>query len=692
MHSEIFVANSDALNRYRMMFTIGALEDGIFQNAIGGIPALLSHDLHRPIGWNVPFGLYFEPKLTRLVGEYLLPESNEDQKIIYDAHHAALANRYIECSKDYIEDFQKIVQPFVTRDARYFYNGCVAYYEPDILTKIYPNLENLQDKDGLIFLSDLFKSYAYLGQGIFKDKTNNFAIFCHQYFRRNLSHRNNFHNHFLDDFLNEKDGEIQLRIALDFNLIGYAPSFNEQMELEYWWGPKYSDDIENISVGVTEHKCDDRQKLSSGISGTQFWWKNDESDRVLEVEELRDIPVLGVGSDYYGCRYVHSIFNNGLFSHFDGAIRMYTSEKMIARLDKPINKAGKNSEYTKLFRIDGKLPLRRWKALLTNYFQDNPLLYEYFGHGSDYKKLIKEIEPQSDKPDDEKLVPYYIHPEQGIKLFVTYQRPTETKSDSDVQLICLDNVLRQNGERNPAIEFEGLEIVKTLWRQDVDIEIPPGTVFTRATDDFINFPTILHRTQNPSQKVGLTLRSYISLFEAMKLHRQAVVSFAVAWPMEEKEVRLSVYGNINQVCKWLSFNQSIPDTHIEFRTWLESQKKWLTENYEDKNGYPDLFDLVKRDGILYMQRNVIDDDWVDYEETDQGLRTKIVFPEKYSHLARLLSEGILQTAVSYIVRKATCSKTGGDYLSSMTSKYLDNDVKAIIEQVGGLSTAWTKKL
>ena len=45
MQSEIFVANSDALNRNRMVFTVGALEDGVFENALGGIPALLSHDI-----------------------------------------------------------------------------------------------------------------------------------------------------------------------------------------------------------------------------------------------------------------------------------------------------------------------------------------------------------------------------------------------------------------------------------------------------------------------------------------------------------------------------------------------------------------------------------------------------------------------------------------------------------------------
>jgi hypothetical protein len=40
---------------------------------------------------------------------------------------------------------------------------------------------------------------------------------------------------------------------------------------------------------------------------------------------------------------------------------------------------GRRSNYTKLFRIDGKLTLSDWKSLTTNYLQGNPLIYEYFG-------------------------------------------------------------------------------------------------------------------------------------------------------------------------------------------------------------------------------------------------------------------------------------------------------------------------
>lgn len=446
------MGNSDAMNRYRMMFTIGALEDMIFDNALDGVPSLISHDFHRPIGWHTPFGLYFEPKLTRVVGEYLLPENDKEEQVIYKAHHAAFSKRDEDHCQSHLAEFEGHIENFLTDEAGYFFNGCVLYQDQDIITRIYPELVNRQDKDGLIFVSDVLKSFEYLGQGVFKEKNGSLAIFCHQFFRRNLSRRNNFYFYFLDDFICNNNPDITLRIALDSDLIGYAPSFNIQMELEYWWGPNYSDDIENIPGGVTVHKCSDRQKLFSGISETQFWWKKSHEEKILEAEELRDRPVLGVGKDSYGCRYVHSIYKNGVFSHFDGAIRMYGTEKMTERLENPINKAGKNAEYTKLFRIDGKLELSKWKTYVTNYFQDNPLFYEYFGLKTQYEELLKGIEPKDERPIQEKLVPYLMRAEDGVRIFVSYHSPSDPIS-VDRKFINLDHVLLENGDRKPSMEL-----------------------------------------------------------------------------------------------------------------------------------------------------------------------------------------------------------------------------------------------
>lgn len=51
MKQTLSVFNSDAINRYGMKFTIGALETALEQSWLMGVPHLISHDIHRPIGW-----------------------------------------------------------------------------------------------------------------------------------------------------------------------------------------------------------------------------------------------------------------------------------------------------------------------------------------------------------------------------------------------------------------------------------------------------------------------------------------------------------------------------------------------------------------------------------------------------------------------------------------------------------------
>lgn len=370
---------------------------------------------------------------------------------------------------------------------------------------------------------------------------------------------------------------------------------------------------------------------------------------------------------------------------------MYSLDTMNERLGKPINRAGKHSEYTKLFRIDGDLSLSKWKSLVTHYFQDNPLLYEYFGMKTEYDSLIKETLPQDENSVLKKLVPYLVTNENGVRLFVSYHKPHEGEA-AERKIICMDNVLLQNGERYPSMEFNAIEILKALKRLGHEMEIPPETVFIKATDDFINFPTILHTSKNLEDCIATTLSAYVTLLTTMETIANRAVVFTLAWQMEGREVRLSVYGMLHETNRWLSKNQEIPVDHNKFRDWLEDQKKWLSENYEAQHNHPDLYNLVKRDGVIYIQRNVVDDAWVEFEETDVGLQHTITIPKGMDELSNALSEGTLHTSISYIVKEASCSKTDQNYFTSLTSKILDPDVVAIIKKVSSPTVVWTRKI
>mgnify|MGYP005831289865 CR=1 FL=1 len=65
--------------------------------------------------------------------------------------------------------------------------------------------------------------------------------------------------------------------------------------------------------------------------------------------------------------------------HLDGAIRAYTMEKMVQRLDVDIKHSGRDTQYTKIWRIDGDIEIALWKELITHYYRDNMQIGEYFG-------------------------------------------------------------------------------------------------------------------------------------------------------------------------------------------------------------------------------------------------------------------------------------------------------------------------
>lgn len=694
MQRYLAVLNGDDVNRYGYRFTIGALEGALFDNAIIGIPSLLGHDSHKPIGWNYPIGLYFEPKITKLIGEFILAETNIDQEKIENAYQNILFQRNYEACKPYLDNFSKLLRLDSDCTGKFMYNGCVFYKDNDILFNFYPNLKGLLDKDGLIYLDDILSKFEYLGQGIFKDKNSDISIFSHRYFRRNLSYHNNYHTYFLDEFIGQNNKqEINLRISLDRDIIGYAPSYKEQMELEFWWGPKYNDNIDEIPPEVTHYECNERQKLFSGILGTQFWWKKDEQGMTLELEEIRDKPSLGVSNEKYGCRYIHSIYNseNSEFVHFDGAIRMYDEEDIMERWEKPINKAGKNTTYTKLFRIDGKLSLANWKSLSTNYFQDNPLLYEYFGLKNEYEEIQKELVESEDKPIVDTLVPYKIDNKSGLKLFVSYHLPTKVEKDFERIIINPDNVTRLI-DRLDVIEFDIVEVKKALFRLGGKLIIPSEYSYIKSYDFYTNYPTILHSANNLEENLSKTLRAYLLLFEAINKKIDKTISFTLAWPHMDKELRISIFGKISEIIKWLKQNVEIPLEHEEFRSWLDKQNKWLSDNYEYQGNKPDLFDLLSNDGVIYIKRNSINPDWVtDLSADENGIKYKLEIPKGHEGIFEAVSKKEIFPAFSSILTKVRCGKTNEDYFKSKTSKFLDDDVFAVIEKASLAGAFWTDK-
>lgn len=686
MQKYLGILSSDALNRDGYVIVFEALEDSIAKNAIEGMPSLIDHDIHRPLGWIFPYGILIEPKISKTVGNFFVCETDEDSKLIYPKIQDFWQRIHYERTKDYKDKFIELLNENYKIEGQFVEKGCVAYHLPNIVEIVFPSLFENKDKNDLIYLNDILKEFDYVGSGIFKSKNGKFCIFCHQYFNRNLSLLNNYNTYFIDEFIRLNSNiDITLRIAIDKNLIGLSETYRGVLEFDYWWGPKFNNDISSIPNEVTRYESNEEQKFFSSVLGTEFWWKTDENEKTLEIEEIREQPSLGIDKDSYGCRYIHSIYDNNKseFIHFDGAIRLYSDEQILQRWEANINKAGKNTTYTKLFRIDGKLELSDWKKLCILYYKGNPLLFEYFGVKEEYENVRNETQPKNSQTN---YTPYKINPDDGIRLFVSYHRKNHTYELFERRIINPDIIKFQNGDVINVIEYDIIEIAKYLKRTGGQIEYPNNINFVKPYDFATNYPIIIHGSNKTEKLIEDTLTAFKTIFQIQNSNLNKTIALTIGWEMKDFEVRLSVFGKSSEIVKWLNTTGKVPVEYESFKVWLSNQRKWIYDNYNYTER--DFSHLLKDDGIFYIKRKAINNEYISFPKDEDKFYYE-VNTNGNKELNNLIEEKVIFPSHIGLLKKISCTKTGEDYLTSMTSKYLDTDVKMAIEEINLLGFFWT---
>lgn len=692
MHKYFAVLNSDAVNKYNWRFSIPALEGPMWQKGISGVPMHLGHDMHKPVGWSFPYGLYFQPGLTRSVGLAILPQTEEESKRIYVSKHNYMIAHVQKEIEEYGKDFLPHINDYTSEAKKFIAAGALSIVDEKIIQRIFPHLPGQIDKDNLLPLPVLLEEFTYRSQGVFIHKTKPLCVYVHPFFRRSLSRHNNFHFIFLDELMSHAaNPKVTVRVAIDWDMIGYAPSYLEAQELEYWYGPKYNDDITAIIPGLARHQSSEPERNFYGISATEFYWKiSKEKKYEFELEELKEeqAPLL---PDTYACRYIHSIYNvaDESFEHFDGAVRSYDGELYLERIGKKMTEFGRRSQYSKLFRIDGRLKLGDWKSLSTNYMQGNPLIYEYFGLEKPKMNYTLDATPTSVA---EQLVPFSINQGEGVRVMVSYHEAKELPVESHVVSIY---DLLSNGENNFSIlEYDVVEVKKALNRLGKNLVWSEDVLLTVAEDQYWNIPCILHGAEQPQNDLDITLSALLNLFTALlKRQRERIVSFTVAWNMEGRETRVSVMGHIADLVNWIQLSAPIPTTHDKFIQWLNMQGKHLSNDKKVENPFKPLLDeLAQFDGVLYMKRRVVAPKYnLDITSDDHGIHYSMEIPEAESELLELVNSGKIRPVMTCIVKKMGCSKTGGDYLLSPCSKILDSDIHTIVEEMDMMLMYWSDK-
>lgn len=685
---------TDGIARNNTRLSISALDDMIWMGSDGGRPTNMSHDIHRFIGWSVVNGLYMSHELSYVVGNTYIPESKDEKEELQERRLAFFYKYMGEAIQKYeeafIEELNKYKLYCVDGKGRWLYNGIVLYGYVDILYSAFPELKEHIDGDGLILLEHLLEAFNYCGQGVFKCKHNQLSIVLHSFFRRSYSIYNNYNFGFLDKLFEVyNNGNHSVKVRLETNLIGFAPSWRQSHEYEFWYGPKYNDDIESIPEGLTRYESDEIDKVYTNIKSTEFIWqkKDDGKQYQFEMEEVADVEAPALEKDTYGCRYLHALydFNHKEFNHFDGAIRCYDLEKMIKRIDTPMNQMGHQAEYTKIFRIDGEISLDLWKSLITQYLCSNHSVYDYLGIPRPFPK------PQKEKPRGNILqdyVPYQIDKGDGIRLFVSYHNTEDFETN---RCFCKYDSIELKDGIHYAIDFSTLEVAKALWKVGVEIEIPIDVKVVLVKDNYHTIPQIFHSNIDCQEGLNKTLEGIRLLVnQHIKNGDDEIYSFSIGWNLENHSISISFMGHVFDIYCWLNSFESIPVKHEELKSWLEKQNDYIHKNGKDSPS-PLEANHIQNDGILYFQHRHVSKDvrMSDMKMDPQvGMTAKIETEDEV--LGDLLNKGEICFTPLFVVSDAMDRKTGESYFKSPYSGIF-HETTYILDKIQLISFVWTTK-
>ena len=604
------VSNTDRVNLDRMRFPASELmradqnhhRDCLRCGVEVGTPVHMQHDMHRLYGWSRPLGLYADSEMVRVLTLIEEPDTEQEKaellaraKLYWEQYHR-------EGAEPYREELIARVAPADLGNASFLQMEAVVVKRLGIAAELYPDFFTPDlgsvDKDGLADYSDLLRRMKQLQPGVFHDPDRDLLLFAHRFFRRSLSHRNKLNAHFLQSFdaTARENSTVRVRLRLDPDLVGHPASARSLIELEHWRGPLYSDDIAAIPKGVAEHKADERTKLYEGVDRTQVWWKAPESRRVggeavdyrtFEIEELIENPSGGLGFDHFGCRYAHAEFSadTAAITHFDGAVRTYSLENYLERIETSIERAGKHADYTKVFRFDGALAIPHWKRLLSDFFRGNKLIPEYLGAPVEVDgKPAAELAADIVVPADETTLAALISLEPG-------------SIDGPVRLFA-DRRQDVAGKIIPYVEVGVGEIEKHI-RARIDLS---NITTVGIRDDILNLSRLGFGASND---LNATFEGEVTALAAALrqdverglIHR---ASIPLVWEDSGLLVTLTIAGDANKVATVLRQLPTVIDPGQPPSKWIEPLSD-LIKATTPRQRSPIMWDGVYR-GVLTIGR------------------------------------------------------------------------------------------
>lgn len=251
-------------------------------------------------------------------------------------------------------------------------------FEGSEVYKIYPELADKLDKDGLVYLDANLKPHD---MGIeYKDH----ILLYHHLFRSSYTSSLNFG--FLGRFIRKyyeqsKDGNT-FRIALDYNKLILKQYYSQTVEFDTWFGPRFDinklEDPNYVGLTVVSRNEELPSIANNDLDRTEFYWSFRDGIKTFETEEISRQSY--IFNDFYFNRYIHSErdISSKVFRHLDGAIKVYGHDNFSQRIASKMPTELKSHRKVKLWRIDGDIDLDSWLDLISFFFKGNEMVVEYF--------------------------------------------------------------------------------------------------------------------------------------------------------------------------------------------------------------------------------------------------------------------------------------------------------------------------
>lgn len=679
------VAITDGLNRKNHFLPTESLINAYEDAWRFGVPTNVGHDSTKFIGWTQLSGMYFEPGKSYVTNRLLLPETDEDKKLLQTYSAAYHIEKYVKERKaDYDSLLAKLKELAIDTDLRIApLESAVAYEGKDIVLKACPSVK-VNEKDGLVPLSAMKNVLP----GVFE--IDGFLVFASRLFRRSGSLLNNLNEDFLSRY-QKLPSELNPRISLDLDLIGLPGTARQEFEYQYWWGPKFDDDLSKIPSGVSRFGNEKYDKIFANISATEFFWHSQDDRKTFECEEINANPEIVDGEEKYRCRYVHSMMDAGMENvvHLDGAVRTYSDEKMLERMDTDISKAGHHTDYKKLWRIDGAIPVSQWKELITHYFRDNMLIGEYF-HGEDEKFRQIVLEDKKKAPEivpAKNYIPVDMHSGDGLRLFFNLGERRKL-SLYDVSTTPIECMSLDNGDIFvPVIEAETITVLKYLQRQGLNVRMPYSKRIAHE-DMVFNFPIFRCNTLEIGELLLRSMKKFCEIWSSDKDDR--LISFTFTMPCGEEFIaKISIAGHVDDVNVVFDKMSSRYDDLSDIKKWLLSFHETNTKVAEGSKSKIAVDEILNTANYcLNFRRSFVPPSYIkDYYMKGNSVIAELVAQKDIVDEIYKLHLGI---APAFEVKKTICSKCGKDYFSCKDVKFID-DVFDSPEDIEYCGTFWTNR-